>query len=502
MSTGVPKVQNFINGKFVDSATDKWIELTNPANGEVIGLVPESTQEEMQAATDAAKQAFKTWKDVSPPNRARVMLNLQRLIRENKDALAASVTLEQGKTLPDAHGDVFRGLEIVEHTCGAGTLLMGESLGNLASNLDTYSYRIPLGVCAGIAPFNFPAMIPLWMFPVGTVCGNTYVLKPSEKDPGCAMMLAKLAQEAGLPDGVLNIIHGAHDSVNFICDNPDIKAISFVGSNQAGEYIYNRGSETGKRVQANMGAKNHGTILPDADKEMTLDALVGAAFGAAGQRCMALSTVIFVGESQEWIPELVEKAKKLTVGPGHKDGVDIGPVIDKGAKDRIESLIQSGVDEGATLLLDGRGVKVDGYEGGNYVGATIISDVEAHHTCYQEEIFGPVMCIMKVDTLDEAIKLTNNNRWGNGCAIFTNSGAAARKYQYEIEAGQIGINVPIPVPLPMFSFTGNKDSIRGDLNFYGKAGMNFYTQQKTITASWAYKEDQVKWGMTMPTMNK
>ena len=354
---------------------------------------------------------------------------------------------------------------------------------------------------AGITPFNFPAMIPLWMFPVATVCGNTMLMKPSEQDPGAAMMLAALAKEAGLPDGVLNIIHGTHDAVNFICDAPEIKAVSFVGGNAAGEHIFARATANGKRVQSNMGAKNHACILPDADRAATIDALVGAAFGAAGQRCMALSVAVFVGDAKEWIPEIAAKAKELKVGSGFDEDVDVGPLISTDAKARVESLIQSGVDEGATLLVDGRDVTVDGkYSKGNFVGPTVMTDMNTDMTAYKEEIFGPVLNCLVVDTMDEAIEIINNCPYGNGTAIFTQSGAAARHFQHHIDVGQVGINVPIPVPLPMFSFTGSRASIRGDLNFYGKAGIHFFTQWKTVTAKWAL-EDNEHFGTVMPTMN-
>ncbi|GBG24087.1 Methylmalonate-semialdehyde dehydrogenase acylating, mitochondrial [Hondaea fermentalgiana] len=498
--SSVPTVPNFINGKFTESSTSKWIDVTNPATGEVIAKVPETTQEEMQEAAIGAAEAFKEWRKVSVSNRVRVMLDYQRLIRENMDDLAQTVTREQGKTLPDARGDVFRGLEVVEHSCAMGTLMMGETLGGVATDLDQYSYREPLGVIAGITPMNFAAMIGLWIIPTALTSGNTCIIKPSEKTPLTAIKLAELAQKAGVPDGALQMIHGAHDAVNFICDDPRIHAVSFVGSNRAGEYIYDRATKTGKRAQCNLGAKNHGTILPDADKEMALDALAGAGLGAAGQRCMALSVNIFVGEAQEWIPELVERAKKYKVGPGHEAGSDIGPVIDAAAKERIEHLITTAEEEGATILLDGRNHTVEGYEGGSYVGPTIISDVKPHHTCYKEEIFGPVICVMKADTLDEAIAITNANPYGNGCSIFTQSGAAARKYQHEIDVGQVGINAPIPVPLPMFSFTGSRASIRGDLNFYGKAGVHFMTKLKTVTSSWP--QSSMRWGAVMPTMDK
>jgi malonate-semialdehyde dehydrogenase (acetylating)/methylmalonate-semialdehyde dehydrogenase len=503
LSSNVPKVPLWIDGKEYQSKTDKWIPLYNPATNELLCMVPEATQKEMQMAVDSSKAAFKGWRDTPVQVRQRIMFKFQDLIRENMNTLAESVTREQGKTLADAKGDVFRGLEVVEYTCGLANALQGETLGNVAGGMDVYSYKEPLGVVAGICPFNFPAMIPLWMFPMGTTCGNTYVLKPSEKDPGCSMMLAKLAKEAGLPDGVLNIIHGAHDCVNFICDDPDIRAISFVGGNAAGEHIFKRGTALGKRVQSNMGAKNHATIMPNARKDQTLNAIAGAAFGAAGQRCMALSHALFVGESKQWIPELIEKAKLLKVDGGMEAGADIGPLISKEAKARAESLIQQGINHGAELLLDGRGVKVEKYPHGNFIGPTVLAGMDKGNPAYENEIFGPVLGITCVDTLDDAIAFTNSNKYGNGCAIFTTDGNDARHYQKNIDVGQVGINVPIPVPLPMFSFTGSRGSIRGDLHFYGKQGAQFYTQVKTITSNWSYVEpaaQSAKAATVMPTM--
>jgi len=491
----------FIDGKFVDSSTDKWVELRNPATNEIVTMVPEATQDEMTAAVASSKKAFSSWKKTSILQRQQMMFKYQQIIKDNMGELAKNITTEQGKTLIDAEGDVLRGLQVVEHCCSITSLLLGETIQSVSTDMDTMTFRYPLGVCAGITPFNFPAMIPLWMFPVAMICGNTSLIKPSERDPGATMMLAQMAQDAGFPDGTLNIIHGTHDSVNFICDNPDIKAISFVGSNQAGEYIYDRGTRTGKRVQSNMGAKNHGVVLPDANKENTLNQLVGAAFGAAGQRCMALSTAVFVGEAKEWIKDLKERAEKLVVNEGSQAGCDIGPVISPESKERIERLIQSGVDQGATLLLDGRGIKVPGYECGNFVGPTILTNVTTDMECYKEEIFGPVLVILEVDTLDEAIALTNSNPYGNGTAVFTQSGASARKYIDEIDAGQVGVNVPIPVPLPMFSFTGSRGSFRGDSHFYGKDGIKFYTQIKTVTQLW--RQEDVKHSraaVAMPVM--
>lgn len=480
----VPTTKLFIDGKFVESKTDKWIDVHNPATNEVVTRVPEATQDEMQAAVDSCKRAYKSWSKTTVLTRQQVMFNFQNLIKHNLKDIAKNITLEQGKTLVDAEGDVTRGLQVVEHCCSITSLQLGETLQGIAKDMDTMSFRMPLGVTAGITPFNFPAMIPLWMFPLSLVCGNTMVMKPSERDPGACMMLVELAKEAGLPDGTVNVIHGKHDSVNFICDNPDIRAISFVGSDQAGSYIYERGSKHGKRVQSNMGAKNHGVIMPDANKENTLNQLIGAAFGAAGQRCMALSTAVFVGEAKEWIPELVERAKKLKVNGGSEPDADLGPLISPEAKNRVCELVQSGINEGAQILLDGRDIKVKGYEKGNFVGPTVLHYVKPEMKCYTEEIFGPVLVSMEVDTLDDAIKVINSNPYGNGTAIFTTNGAVARKFTMDIDVGQVGVNVPIPVPLPMFSFTGSRGSFKGDQNFYGKAGINFYTQLKTVTQLW------------------
>lgn len=483
-SASVPNTKLFLDGEFVESKATEWIDLHNPATNDVITRVPVATQAEMQAAVDSCKQAYESWSKTTVLTRQQIMFRYQDLIKRDLKKIAANITLEQGKTLVDAEGDVMRGLQVVEHACSITSLLLGETMPNIAKDMDTMAYKLPLGVTAGITPFNFPAMIPLWMFPMALVCGNTQVVKPSERDPGACMMLMELANEAGFPRGTVNVIQGAHEAVNFICDDPDIKAISFVGSDQAGQHIYERGSKHGKRVQSNMGAKNHGVIMPDANKEATLNALVGAAFGAAGQRCMALSTCIWVGEAREWIPEMIERAKQLKVNAGHEPGADVCPLISPQAKARVERLVESGKKEGCQVLLDGRNITVPGYEKGNFVGPTILHGVEPHMECYKEEIFGPVLCSMEADTLDEAISIINNNPYGNGSAIFTTNGATAHKYTHQADIGQIGINVPIPVPLPMFSFTGSRGSFRGDTNFYGKQGVNFYTQIKTVTQLW------------------
>lgn len=479
-----PTVKLLINGQLVESKTTQWRNVVNPATQEVLARVPFATPEEINLAVSNAKEAFKTWKKTPIGTRARIFLKLQQLIRENMKELATILTAEQGKTLPDAEGDVFRGLEVVEHAANIGTLQLGELANNVANGVDTYTLNQPLGVCAGITPFNFPAMIPLWMFPMAIATGNTFVLKPSEQDPMVTMRLCELALEAGVPPGVLNVIHGGEDAVNAICDHPDIKAISFVGSTKVGTHVYNRASLNGKRVQCMMGAKNHAIVLPDANKEQSLNALAGAAFGAAGQRCMALSVVVLVGEAQKWIPELVAKAKTLKVSGGTEPGTDVGPVVSCAALSRVESLIERGIAEGAVLELDGRKPQVAGYDKGNFVGPTIFSGVKPGMSVYDQEIFGPVLCIVAADNIDQAIEFINANPNGNGTAIFTQSGAAARKFQEEIDVGQVGINVPIPVPVPLFSFTGSRASKLGDLGPYGKQVVMFYTQTKTVTARW------------------
>ncbi len=483
-SQPAPTVKLLINGQLVESKAKAWRDVVNPATQEVLARVPMCDAAEVGEAVKAAAEAFKTWKNVPLGARARIMLKLQELIRRDMKKLAAVLTAEQGKTLPDAEGDIFRGLEVVEHACSIGTLSLGEFAENVAGGVDTYFIRQPIGVCAGITPFNFPAMIPLWMFPMAIVCGNTFVLKPSEQDPMTPMLLAELAIEAGVPAGVLNVVHGGKESVDALCTHPDVKALSFVGSTHVGEHVYKLASNHGKRAQCMMGAKNHAVVMPDANKEKSLDALVGAGFGAAGQRCMATSVAVLVGEANQWIPDIVAKAKTLKVNVGTASGTDIGPVISKQAKTRIEGLIEQGVKEGAKLELDGRNAKVAGYDNGNFIAPTIFSGVKPAHKVYTEEIFGPVLVLVSVDTLDQAIDLVNKNPFGNGTGIFTQSGAAARKFQNEIDVGQVGINVPIPVPVPYFSFTGSRGSKLGDLGPYGKQVIQFYTQVKTVTSRW------------------
>ncbi|MGE8560867.1 MAG: CoA-acylating methylmalonate-semialdehyde dehydrogenase [Acinetobacter sp.] len=493
-STGFTTAKLLINGEFVESKTSHWQDIINPATQEVLGQVPFATAEEVNAAIAAAQNAFASWRQTPIQARMRIMLKLQDLIRTNLKSIAQVLTAEQGKTLADAEGDIQRGLEVVEHACSIGSLQMGEYVEGVARGVDTYTLQQPLGVCAGITPFNFPAMIPLWMFPMAIVCGNTFVLKPSEQDPLSTMMLVELAIQAGVPAGVLNVVHGGKEVVDLLCTHRDIKAISFVGSTAVGTHVYNLAGQYGKRVQSMMGAKNHVVVMPDANKEQTLNALVGAAFGAAGQRCMALSVAVMVGETKHWVDELVNKTKTLKVNAGHEPNTDVGPVISTRAKARVIDLINSGIEQGAELLLDGRDVQVPGYEKGNFVGPTIFNQITTDMRIYQEEVFGPVLAIIHVDTLEQAIALINANPFGNGVGLFTQNGNTARTFQHQIDIGQVGINIPIPVPVPFFSFTGSRGSKLGDLGPYGKQAVQFYTQTKTITSRW-FEDDQETTGV-------
>ncbi len=489
------KVPLFINGEWTQSATDQWIPVTNPATQEVIAEVPCATMDEMDAAIASAKEAFKTWKEVAVSERARVMMRYAALLKEHHDELAEIICQELGKTFEDAKGDVWRGIEVVEHAANIPSMLMGETVENVARNIDTYSYTQPLGVCAGITPFNFPAMIPLWMFPLAVACGNTFILKPSEQDPLTPTRLVELFEEAGAPKGVLQVVHGTKEQVDVILRDPAIKAISFVGSVNVGQYVYKTGTEHLKRVQAFAGAKNHMVVMPDANKQQVINNLVGSSVGAAGQRCMAISVAVFVGDSKDWIPELKEALATVRPGAWNDEEAAYGPQINANAKARILSLIDDGKKEGATCLLDGSDIEVEGYPDGNWVGPTFFSDVTTDMEIYKQEIFGPVLLAMQVETLEEAIELINNNPYGNGTSIFTASGAAGRKFQHNIEVGQVGINIPIPVPLPFFSFTGWKGSFYGDQHAYGKQAVRFYTETKTITARWF--DDEVVAGPNM-----
>ena len=490
------QVQLFINGEFVHSKSEKFIPVTNPATQEVIAQVPCTTPDEMEHAISSAKEAFLSWKETPVSERARLMMRFAALLKEHQADIADIICRELGKTVEDAKGDVWRGIEVVEQAANIPSLMMGETVENVARSIDTYSYIQPLGVCAGITPFNFPAMIPLWMFPMAIACGNTFVLKPSEQDPMTVNRIAELFAEAGAPKGVLQVVHGNKEQVDVLLHHKDIKAISFVGSVNVGQYIYKTGTDNLKRVQAFAGAKNHMVIMPDANKNQVVNALVGASVGAAGQRCMAISVAVFVGAAAEWIPDVAAAIGKVRPGVYTDPNAAYGPQISPQARARVLSLIEQGKKEGATCLLDGSGIVVDGYPNGNWVGPTVFSNVTTDMAIYKEEIFGPVLNTMTVNSLDEAIALVNASPFGNGTAIFTASGHAARKYQHEVEVGQVGINIPIPVPLPFFSFTGWKGSFYGDQHAYGKQAVRFYTETKTITARW-FEDDMAATGPNM-----
>ncbi len=483
-TTDIPTIDLVIGGKRHRSVTTEWRNVVNPATQEVVARVPMATREEVEAAVADSKRAFATWRSVSLSQRMRIMLKLQHLVRENLPRLAELITREHGKTLPDAEGEVNRGLEVIEHACSIPTLQLGEIAENAATGVEVYNLLQPLGVGAGITAFNFPVMLPCFMFPMAIATGNTFILKPSEQDPSATMLLVDLAHEAGLPPGVLNVVHGGPAVADQLCDHPDIKALSFIGSTHVGKHIYERASAAGKRVQSMMGAKNHCVVMPDANKDQAINNLLGSAFGAAGQRCMANSVALLVGEARNWLPEIVEKSKLMKVGPGTDRTADLGPLVNPRARERVIGLIDSGVEQGAKLLLDGRDCKVPGYESGNFVGPTVFGDVKPSMDIYAQEIFGPVLLVLDVDTLEEAIAFINANPNGNGTSIFTNSGWAARKYQADIDVGQVGINVPIPVPVAYFSFTGSRGSKLGDLGPNGKQAVQFWTQTKTVTARW------------------
>eukprot|EP00210_Caulerpa_lentillifera_P002870 g2740.t1 len=482
-----PTVKLLINGELRESTTKHFLPNINPATQEIISHVPLATKAELDSAVQSAKEAFPSWSGTPLPRRIRTMHKFLNLINNNKSELVNIITRENGKTLKDAEGDVIRGSEVVEMSTTIGHLLKGDVLENLADGIDCHSVKQPLGVCSGICPFNFPAMVPLWMFPISITCGNTFLLKPSELVPDTSMFLSELAMSAGVPNGVLNIIHGSSDLVDQICDHPDIQSVSFVGSTSVGQHIYSRACNQGKRVQANLGAKNHAVVMPDANIEQSMKAIVGAAFGAAGQRCMAISVVVFVGGMKRFKKSLLAHASSLKVSSGTDPQADLGPLVSKQALDRVLASIQDAKTAGCVCLLDGSGIQVPEFPNGNFVGPTILAGVHPEMRCYKEELFGPVLCCIEVETLDDAISLVNQNQYGNGTAIFTNSGSAARAFQQEIKVGMVGVNVPIPVPLPYFSFTGWRGSFHGDLPMYGQASVEFFTQTKTITTKWKTK---------------
>ncbi len=491
----------WINGKHTASLGSRTAEVINPATGCVIRHVPLATSEDVNAAVAAARAAFPGWRDTTALRRTRILNRFRELLEVHRAELARLASEEHGKTLEDAAGSVQRGIEVVEFAVGAPHLLKGEHAENVGRGVDCHSILQPVGVCAGITPFNFPAMVPMWMFPIAIACGNTFVLKPSEKVPSCSLRMAELFKEAGLPDGVFNVVPGDKEAVDALIIHPEVRAISFVGSTPVAKYIYETAAHHGKRVQALGGAKNHAVVLPDASLDFTADAIMGAAYGSAGERCMAISTVVAVGDiADELVAKLKDKAEKLVTGPGDKKGTDMGPVISKQHKDRIVGYIDSGVAQGAKLVTDGRGIKVPGFENGYFVGPTLFDHVSTEMTIYREEIFGPVLIVLRAASLSDAINLINSNPYANGTAIFTSSGAAARRFQNEIEVGMVGINVPIPVPMAFFSFGGWKSSLFGDLHMHGMEGVYFYTRTKAVTTRWPELSDKKTSTLVMPTL--
>jgi malonate-semialdehyde dehydrogenase (acetylating)/methylmalonate-semialdehyde dehydrogenase len=493
-------VPHWIAGKPVASLSGRSGEVTNPATGAVTKRVPFANAAEVDAAVKAAQAALPAWRDAPPLRRARVMQKFLTLLQENQKALAQLITEEHGKTLPDATGEVQRGLEVVEFACGIPSLLKGEHSENVGTQVDTHTVRQPVGVCAGITPFNFPAMVPMWMYPVAIACGNTFILKVSEKVPSASMRAAELFKQAGLPDGVFNVVHGDKEAVDAILAHPGVGAVSFVGSTPIAKYIYETCARNGTRVQALGGAKNHAVVLPDADLEFTADALIGAAYGSAGERCMAISAVVAVGAAADPLVALLKKkAQSIKIGPGHAEGVDMGPLVTKQHRDKVASYVDLGIKEGAKLVADGRGLVVKGHEDGFFLGTTLFDDVKPGMKIYQDEIFGPVLIVLRVPTIEDAIAMVNANPYANGTAIFTESGGAARRFENEIQVGMVGINVPIPVPVAYYSFGGWKNSLFGDLHVHGIEGVKFYTRTKVVTTRWPHQDTPAP-GFNMPTL--
>ena len=490
----------WIDGRRVESRSTRSGNVTNPATGEVTRTVPFAGAEDVDRAVRAAAAAFPAWRSTPPLRRARILTRFRELMEQHQQELAGIVTDEHGKVLLDATGSVQRGIEVIEFAAGAPHLLKGEHAGSVGRGVDAHSRLQPLGVCAGITPFNFPVMVPLWMFPIALACGNTFVLKPSEKDPSASVRMAELLKEAGLPDGVFNVVHGDKDAVDAILRHPDIKAVSFVGSTPVAKYIYLTAAAHGKRVQALGGAKNHAVVLPDANLDFAADALIGAGYGSAGERCMSISAVVAVGGAGDPIvAKLAEKARALRIGPGTSEGMDMGPLVTRAHREKVRGYIDAGVEAGATLVVDGRGVSISGFEDGFFLGPSLFDHVTPEMTIYKDEIFGPVLAVLRVETLQEAIDLVNRNPYGNGAAIFTGSGGAARRFEDQIEVGMVGINVPIPVPMAFFSFGGWKQSLFGDLHMHGLEGIYFNTRTKAVTTRWP-DEDAVPAGFSLPTL--
>jgi malonate-semialdehyde dehydrogenase (acetylating)/methylmalonate-semialdehyde dehydrogenase len=478
-------LSHWIGGGPDDTPAQRHGEVSDPATGEIIVRVPFATAADVDRAVAAATKAAADWGRASVTKRADVLFAKRALVHAHRDELAQAITREHGKTLPDAGGEVQRGLEVIEFACGLGQTLKGESTPQVSSGIDSYSIRQPLGVVAGITPFNFPVMVPLWMAPVAIACGNAFILKPSEQDPSPSMLLAKLWLQAGLPDGVFSVVHGDKEAVDAILVHPGIAAVSSVGSTPVARHIYETATEHGKRVQALGGAKNHALVLPDADLDLAADGLVSAAYGSAGQRCMSVSVAVTVGNVAETLLDKIrERIAKLKIGPGAGDGIDMGPLVSERHFEKVTGLVDAGVEEGAELTVDGRGLTVEGHEGGYFLGPCVFDNVEPGMKVYDEEIFGPVLVIVRRETYPEALEVINSNPYGNGAAIFTHDGGAARRFEQEVTAGMVGVNVPIPVPMAYHSFGGWKDSLYGDLHMHGPDGVRFFTRGKVVTERW------------------
>ena len=480
------RLHHYIDGQRVEGASGRFGDVFNPTTGEVTAQVPLASADETASAIEAAAAAFPAWRDTPPLTRARVFFRFKELLDKHLDELAELVSSEHGKVLSDARGSVIRGTEVAEFACGAPHLLKGYFSENVGRNVDSHSVRQPLGVCVGITPFNFPAMVPMWMFPLSIACGNTFILKTSEKVPSTALRLAELLSAAGLPDGVMNVVNGDKEAVDTLLTHPDVAGVSFVGSTPGAEYIYQTASNHGKRVQALGGAKNHMVIMPDADMDQAADALMGAAYGSAGERCMAISVAVAVGDeaADALIERLTPRVRALKVGPSNAPDSEMGPLVTREHRAKVKGYVDLGVEEGAKLLVDGRGLTVEGCEEGFFLGGCLFDRVTPEMRIYREEIFGPVLCVVRVPDFESALQLVNDHEFGNGTAVFTRDGDTARNYASRVQAGMVGINVPIPVPMAFHSFGGWKRSLFGDIHVHGMEGIHFYTKLKTITSRW------------------
>ena len=478
-------IEHFIDGKIVSGTSDRKGKVFNPAIGKQESEVRLGTKQDLDLAVQKAKKAFETWSNVTPIQRARIIFKYKEIIEKNSDLLAKMIVSEHGKVYEDAKGSLTRGLEVVEFACGIPQMLKGDFTENVGTNIDSWSVRQPLGVCAGITPFNFPAMVPMWMFPMAIACGNTFVLKPSEKDPSCPLKLAELFSEAGLPDGVLNVVNGDKEVVDAILEHKDISAVSFVGSTPIAKYIYENAAKNEKRVQALGGAKNHCVVMPDCDLDQAVNGLMGAAYGSAGERCMAQSVAVAVGNvGDKLVDELSKKVEALEIGPGMDKNSEMGPLVTKEHLERVRGYVDLGIKEGADLVVDGRDIKLQGYEDGYYIGGCLFDNVKKDMRIYKEEIFGPVLSVVRQPTFDDALKMVNDHEFGNGTTIYTRDGDTARAFANQCKIGMVGVNVPIPVPMAFHSFGGWKRSLFGDHAMHGMDGVRFFTRLKTVTSRW------------------